>query len=192
MIKDKKTNIIIMMCFIGLEGIKLSAKKIVYISMLVSQALVLNIIESFIPVPVPVPGIKIGLANIVSLVTILMFGFKESLVVVVLRTLLAQLLVGNITSFLFSVSGGILSACIMYVIYKKFSRYFSLVGVSVFGSVAHNVGQLFVAAIVINNFLIFSYLPVLMISGIMMGIFTGLVANFFRKYIKNIEYDSRW
>ncbi|WP_399388503.1 Gx transporter family protein [Thermoanaerobacterium sp. CMT5567-10] len=181
-----------MMCFIGLEGIKLSAKKIVYISMLVSQALVLNIIESFIPVPVPVPGIKIGLANIVSLVTILMFGFKESLVVVVLRTLLAQLLVGNITSFLFSVSGGILSACIMYVIYKKFSRYFSLVGVSVFGSVAHNVGQLFVAAIVINNFLIFSYLPVLMISGIMMGIFTGLVANFFRKYIKNIEYDSRW
>lgn len=192
MIKDKKTNIIIMMCLIGLEGVKLSAKKIVYISMLVSQALVLNIIESFIPVPVPVPGIKIGLANIVSLVTILMFGFKESLVVVVLRTLLAQLLVGNITSFLFSVSGGILSACIMYVIYKKFSRYFSLVGVSVFGSVAHNVGQLFVAAIVINNFLIFSYLPVLMISGIMMGIFTGLVANFFRKYIKNIEYDSRW
>lgn len=192
MIKDKKTNIIIMMCLIGLEGVKLSAKKIVYISILVSQALVLNIIESFIPVPVPVPGIKIGLANIVSLVTILMFGFKESLVVVVLRTLLAQLLVGNITSFLFSVSGGILSACIMYVVYKKFSKYFSLVGVSVFGSVAHNVGQLFVAAIVINNFLIFSYLPVLIISGIMMGIFTGLVANFFRKYIKNIEYDSRW
>jgi len=192
LIKDKKTNIIIMMCFIGLEGVKLSAKKIVYISMLVSQALVLNIIESFIPVPVPVPGIKIGLANIVSLVTILMFGFKETLVVVVLRTLLAQLLVGNITSFLFSVSGGILSACIMYVVYKKFSKYFSLVGVSVFGSVAHNVGQLFVAAIVINNFLIFSYLPVLIISGIMMGIFTGLVANFFRKYIKNIEYDSRW
>ncbi|WP_416318260.1 Gx transporter family protein [Thermoanaerobacterium thermosaccharolyticum] len=181
-----------MMCFIGLEGVKLSAKKIVYISMLVSQALVLNIIESFIPVPIPVPGIKIGLANIVSLVTILMFGFKETLVVVVLRTLLAQLLVGNITSFLFSVSGGILSACIMYVVYKKFSKYFSLVGVSVFGSVAHNVGQLFVASIVINNFLIFSYLPVLVMAGIIMGIFTGLVANFFRKYIKNIEYNSRW
>ncbi|MEG6570533.1 Gx transporter family protein [Thermoanaerobacterium thermosaccharolyticum] len=175
-----------------MEGVKLSAKKIVYISMLVSQALVLNIIESFIPVPIPVPGIKIGLANIVSLVTILMFGFKETLVVVVLRTLLAQLLVGNITSFLFSVSGGILSACIMYVVYKKFSKYFSLVGVSVFGSVAHNVGQLFVASIVINNFLIFSYLPVLVMAGIIMGIFTGLVANFFRKYIKNIEYNSRW
>ncbi|WP_398506826.1 Gx transporter family protein [Thermoanaerobacterium thermosaccharolyticum] len=181
-----------MMCFIGLEGVKLSAKKIVYISMLVSQALVLNIIESFIPVPIPVPGIKIGLANIVTLVTILMFGFKDSLIVVVLRTLLAQLLVGNITAFLFSVSGGILSACIMYIVYKRYSRYFSLVGVSVFGSVAHNVGQLFVASIVINNFLIFSYLPVLMISGIIMGIFTGLVANFFRKYIKNIEYNSRW
>ncbi|TCW41898.1 heptaprenyl diphosphate synthase [Thermohydrogenium kirishiense] len=192
MIKNKKTNIIIMMCFIGLEGVKLSAKKIVYISMLVSQALVLNIIESFIPVPIPVPGIKIGLANIVTLVTILMFGFKESLIVVVLRTLLAQLLVGNITAFLFSVSGGILSACIMYIVYKRYSRYFSLVGVSVFGSVAHNVGQLFVAAIVINNFLIFSYLPVLVMAGIIMGIFTGLVANFFRKYIKNIEYNSRW
>lgn len=192
MIKNKKTNIIIMMCFIGLEGVKLSAKKIVYISMLVSQALVLNIIESFIPVPIPVPGIKIGLANIVTLVTILMFGFKESLIVVVLRTLLAQLLVGNITAFLFSVSGGILSACIMYIVYKRYSRYFSLVGVSVFGSVAHNVGQLFVASIVINNFLIFSYLPVLVMAGIIMGIFTGLVANFFRKYIKNIEYNSRW
>ncbi|MDI3311513.1 MAG: Gx transporter family protein, partial [Thermoanaerobacterium sp.] len=116
-----------------MEGIKLSVKKIVYISILVSQALVLNIVESFIPVPIPVPGIKIGLANIVTLVTILMFGFKESLIVVVLRTLLAQLLVGNLTSFLYSVSGGILSACIMYFAHKRYSKYFSLVGVSVFG-----------------------------------------------------------
>ncbi|WP_038069358.1 Gx transporter family protein [Thermoanaerobacterium aotearoense] len=181
-----------MMCFIGLEGTKLSNKKLVYISILVSQALVLNIVESFIPVPIPVPGIKIGLANIVTLVTILLFGFKESLIVVIMRTLLAQLLVGNLTSFLYSVSGGILSACIMFFVYKRYSKYFSLVGVSVFGSVAHNVGQLFVAALIINNFLIFSYLPVLMIAGIIMGVFTGLVANYFKKYIKNVKYDSKW
>lgn len=184
MIIGKKTNIISMMRYNGLEGIKLSTKKLVYISILVAQALVLNIIENFIPVPVPIPGIKIGLANIVTLVTIIMFGFKASLFVVVLRILLAQLLVGNISAFLFSVTGGILSDCVMYFVYKRLNKYFSLIGVSVFGSVAHNVGQLFVASIVVNNFMIFSYLPVLMLSAILMGIFTGLVANFLDGYIK--------
>lgn len=160
---------------------------------MVAQALVLNIIENFIPVPIPVPGIKLGLANIVTLVTILIFGLKEAILVVILRTLLAQLLVGNLSTFLYSIIGGLLSAVIMYIVYNYFNKYFSLVGVSVFGSVAHNIGQLLVAALVINNFLIFSYFPILMLSAIAMGIFTGFASNFLSGLIKkSMKYVTKW
>lgn len=153
----------------------------------------LNIIENFIPVPIPVPGIKLGLANIVTLVTILFFGLKEAILVVILRTLLAQLLVGSLSTFLYSIIGGLLSAVIMYIVYNYFNKYFSLVGVSVFGSVAHNIGQLLVAALVINNFLIFSYFPILMLSAIAMGIFTGFASNFLSGLIKkSMKYVTKW
>lgn len=161
-----------------------NTKKIVLLALLISQALILSIVESWIPIPIAVPGVKLGLANIVTLIVIIFFGFKDALIVVVIRTLLASLYTGGLIVFLFSVSGGILSTVIMALLYKKMSKVFSIVGISVSGAIMHNTGQLAVAALIMKELSVLSYLPVLVASGIIMGCFVGLCTNFLVKALK--------
>ncbi|HHY78606.1 MAG TPA: Gx transporter family protein, partial [Clostridiales bacterium] len=94
-------------------------RKMVLLSILISQALVLHVIERAIPVPVPVPGVKLGLANIISLITIILFGYKEAVVVVTIRTLLGSLFGGGLSSFMYSLAGGLLSTSVMALMYLK-------------------------------------------------------------------------
>ncbi|HHU63998.1 MAG TPA: Gx transporter family protein [Clostridiales bacterium] len=161
-----------------------STKKFVVLGLLVSQALVLHIIEGFLPIPFIAPGAKLGLANIVTLSTIILLGFKEALIVLVLRSVLGNLLAGTVSSLLFSLTGGILSTIVMALLYR-FKDTFSIVAISVAGAVFHNIGQLFAAAVIINNFGIFVYLPILLITGVATGVFIGLVTKFLNKYINN-------
>lgn len=153
-------------------------KRMTLLALMVTQALVLTIIESWIPVPVPVPGVKLGLANIVTLVVLIFFGFGDALVVVFLRTFLASLFTGGPIVFLFSISGGILSTAAMALLYRKMSKTFSIVGISIAGAIMHNVGQLVAASIVMRELSVLAYLPVLLASGIIMGCFVGICANF--------------
>jgi heptaprenyl diphosphate synthase len=95
-----------------------NTRKMVILSVLVSQALVLHVIERMIPVPVPIPGVKLGLANVISLFTIIIFGTKEALLVTFLRTILASFFGGGVSSFLYSFTGGIISALVMAFMYK--------------------------------------------------------------------------
>lgn len=152
-------------------------KKLALLAILVSMALVLHVVEGFLPVPYIAPGVKLGLANIISLITIVLFGVKEAFAVVLLRTLLGSFLSGAPSNFFFSAAGGILSISIMYTMQKWGGNKFSLIGVSVAGAVAHNVGQLFVASLLVENFGLYIYLPVLMVSAIITGVFIGFIVK---------------
>lgn len=166
--------------------------KMIFLSLLVSIGLALSVLESAIPIPIPVPGAKLGLSNMVILITLVLFGFKEGLIVGVLKSIVFVLVTGSVSSLFYSLSGAILSCAIMYIVYKKFSNIFSLIGVSILGAVAHNFAQVTVAVIMMNNLKIYSYLPVLLLISLFTGYFVGLSSIYistnlektFRKYIK--------
>jgi len=161
-------------------------KKLTLLSLLLAQALALHIIERNLPVPMPVPGVKLGLANIITLLTIIIFGFKEAVLVVLGRTFLGALFGGGFSAFFFSLAGGLLSTMIMVLMYKNFFKYFSLPTVSVTGAIFHNIGQITVASFVVENINLFYYLPILIFSGVITGLFIGLVVKFALKPLDSI------
>lgn len=151
-------------------------KKLLFLSLLTSIGLVLSVVESMIPIPFIVPGAKLGLSNMVILITLVLFGFKEALTVGILKSIVLTLIIGSIPSFFYSLSGSILSCLLMYLVYNNFSNIFSLIGVSISGAVAHNFGQLLIASLVMKNFRIFSYFPILLLIGLFTGYFVGLAS----------------
>lgn len=161
-------------------------KKMVVLGLLVSQALVLHIIERMIPVPVPVPGIKLGLANAISLMAIIIFGPKEAFVVVGMRTLLGSVFGGGVSSFIYSLIGGLISTIAMAIMYKRFRNLFSLPAISIVGAVFHNVGQILVASLIVQNAKLFYYLPVLLISAVITGLFIGFAVQYTLRPMKHI------
>jgi len=153
-------------------------KKSILIALLVSAGLVLHIVEGMIPMGAIVPGAKLGLANVVNLIGLVLFGFSAGLQILILRILLGSFLIGSFMTFNFflSLSGGLLGYIIMSYAYKHFKDKFSLIGISVLGAVFHNIGQIVIAYLIIANTGIFYYLPFLLLLGIPTGIGVGLVA----------------
>ncbi|MGE5573980.1 MAG: Gx transporter family protein [Bacillota bacterium] len=158
-------------------------RRLTHIAIYVALALVLHVTESFIPVPFMVPGAKLGLANIITLIVIVLSGAYDALVVVALRTFLGSLLSGALTSFAFSIVGGLLAAVVMSVAQRRLGRVFGLVGVSVLGAVSHNIGQLLVAGVLVGTIGIYSYLPVLLVAGVATGYFVGITAGFILRFL---------
>ena len=156
-------------------------KKEIRIAMLLAFSIVLNILESFIPI-FNIPGIRIGLANIPILVTLYIYGFKDALYVSILKVFVVGILRTGLFSitFYFSLFGSIFSIISMYLI-KKLDL--SIIGVSIFGSFMHNVGQLIAAFIFINTNLLY-YLPLLTILSILSGIIIGLISKEMIKILK--------
>lgn len=159
--------------------------KMIFLSLLVSIGLALSVLESTIPLPIPVPGAKLGLSNMVILVTLVLFGFEEGLIVGILKSIVFVLVTGSISSAFYSLSGAILSCIVMYIIYRYFSSIFSLIGVSIFGAVAHNFAQVTVAVLMMNNVKIYSYLPVLLLISLFTGYFVGLSSIYISKNLEN-------
>lgn len=168
-----------------------STKKMVLLALMVSQALVLSIIESWIPVPAPAPGVKLGLANIVTMMAIVFFNPRETLLIVAVRCALASIYGGGFVVFLFSITGGILSAIVMSFLYKRFSGVFSITGISIAGAVSHNIGQLIVAGFILKEMLILTYLPVLVASGAVMGCFVGLCSSILTKALRKTDIFAK-
>ncbi len=154
-------------------------KRVCVISMLLAMAIVLNIVESFIPVYIP--GVKLGLANIVILIMLYEFQPGEALAVDLLRIGLVGVLRGNLFSptFMMSLSGGTLSFFMMYI----FSRlsFFSPIGVSVLGALSHAVGQVLVAIVILGSQAVLYYLPFIGILSILTGILSGILAQTYLK-----------
>lgn len=161
-------------------------KKMVLLGVLVSQALILHLVERLIPVPVPVPGIKLGLANAISLVAIVFFGPKEALAVVAMRTFLGSVFGGGVSSFIYSFIGGVISTLAMAVMYKRYRNLFSLPSISVVGAIFHNIGQILIASLIIQNAKLFYYLPILLISAVITGLFIGIAVQYTLRPMKHL------
>ena len=148
-------------------------------AMFAALALIFSYIEFLVPLPVPIPGIKLGLANLVILIAICRMDFRHAFVINVARILLAGLLFSGVFGMIYSFAGGILSIIVMYVLYR--TKLFSLVGISMAGGVAHNLGQLLTACVLLENTAIQSYFPVLLFSGLVSGIAIGILAYIIEK-----------
>lgn len=151
-------------------------RQIGILALLLAIGLVLHSVERVIPVPQVAPGVKLGLANIASLIGLFCLPYPKVLVLVVLRSLLSSLFGGGLASFWFSVVGGVASATAMYAALVYGSRVFSFVSVSIIGALVHNIGQLAVASVVTGAPRIYLYLPVLIVSGSITGFIVGLVS----------------
>ena len=144
------------------------------VALMATLALVFSYVEAIIPYNPGIPGIKLGIANVVTVVALYKFGPKDALAVSLLRIVLAGLLFNGLFGMLYSLVGALLSLAGM-ILLKKTDR-FSTVGVSMAAGVIHNFGQLLVAAFLIEDLRIFFYFPVLLFSGIFAGIFVGIIA----------------
>lgn len=152
-----------------------TAKWVAKYGILVALAFLLSYVEAMIPIPIPVPGVKLGLANLVTIVGLYTVGVKGTVVISISRIILAGLTFGNLFSMIYSLFGGITSLILMIVIKK--SKWFSTVGVSVIGGIGHNIGQLTFAAYVVETASVYYYLPALMTAGIVAGAVIGLVGG---------------
>ncbi|MDO5041234.1 MAG: Gx transporter family protein [Peptoniphilus sp.] len=151
----------------------MTLRKMLYLSLLLSGGLVMGLLELNIPMPIVIPGAKIGISNIIVLVSIVFFGYKEGIFVAVLKTLLLVLLTGSVSSFIFSFTGTMFSTFVMIAAHRFLSEHLSIIGISILGAVFHNVGQTLAAAVVLESMHIVAYLPFLMIFAIFTGIFIG-------------------
>ena len=145
-------------------------------AMLVSLALVLAIVERWIPLEliVPVPGLKLGLANIVTLVALLRLRSVDAMAILMVRILIMGTITG-LTAMLFSLGGGLLALLIMWLLSRWEDRYVSVIGISLAGAAAHNIGQVCVAGLVMGEpLLILTYMPALLLTGLGTGLLTGV------------------
>ena len=158
-------------------------EKITYVSVLTAAGLILSYLESFIVIPVSIPGIRIGLANISTLLALYMFGPVYALCVTVIRIILASVLFQTPISFIYGISGALLALLGMMISRRT---GFSVYGVSVTGAVLHNFAQTVVASAFVGNIYVFSVFPVLAASAVVAGLLTGLVASALLGRLKGI------
>ncbi len=150
-------------------------KQTAHLSLFLALALICSYIESLLPFHFGIPGIKLGLANIVVLLTLYYMGAACALAVSVTRILLAGLLFGNLFSILYSLAGGLLSLACM-VLLKRLGK-FRAISISTAGGIAHNLGQILMAAAVVENSSLFYYAPVLFLAGAGTGFFIGVITQ---------------
>ena len=156
-----------------------SASKLTMCALLAALALIFSYIEVLIPFNPGIPGIKLGIANLVIIVALYYLGPKYALTVNLVRILIAGLLFNGMFGALYSLSGGLLSWLVMVLLQK--TRLFSVTGVSMAGGVAHNLGQLLTAAFIVSNIKVFIYFPVLIFSGMICGTLIGILSHLILK-----------
>ena len=153
----------------------MKTKKLTVLGLSVALAMILSFVESQIPSFVPIPGVKVGLANIVVVFALYKLGWKEAVGISLLRVFLVSVLFGHAASFLYSFAGALFSFCGMALMKK--TGLFTHVAVSVTGGVLHNAGQILMACILLGTNVIAYYLPFLILSGTIAGVVIGLLAS---------------
>jgi len=152
-------------------------KKYAVIIILVTNAIIISCLESFIPIPIPVPGVKLGLGNIITMIAIVFLGLKDVLFIVIVRCFVVAFLTRGVVMLVLSLAGGILSTIVMWLLFKKLSRLFSVKGISIAGAIVHSTAQIMVAAFILGQAVVMYYLPVLIVSSIITGLLTGSIAE---------------
>lgn len=165
-----------------------ASRNAAYYGLLVALAFIFSYIESLFPIYLGAPGVKLGLANLVSVVGLYTIGLAGTAAVSLTRIILTGLTFGNGFSIVYSLAGGALSLAVMAFCKKK--GWFSAIGVSILGGAAHNIGQLVVAALVVESASVFAYFPVLLIAGTAagacIGVLGGILTERVGKYLKKI------
>lgn len=154
----------------------------------VSLALIFSYVESLIPFHIGIPGVKLGLANLIIVIALYKMPLREAYLLSVTRIVLAGFIFGNLFSIIYSLAGGLLSLTIMALL--KRSDGFSVMGISIAGGVMHNVGQLIIAMLVVETFSVIYYVPVLLISGLITGLIIGIISNEMLKRLVNLNLNN--
>ena len=163
-------------------------KRLIYISLLAAQGVVITMLERAIPFPFAfAPGAKLGLANIITLLAIFTLPYKDSFKVVWMRLLISTLLGGTLSTFLYSFAGAFLSYGGMLLVRLLGPKRVSMIGISATGGILHNVGQLAMASLIAQSFSVMLYLPILSITGIFSGVAVGVAANYLLEHVSTIR-----
>lgn len=157
-----------------------------FLGVFTALALIFSYVETLIPVSFGIPGVKLGLANLIIVTALYKMRLREVYVLSVTRVVLSGLIFGNYISILYSLSGGLLSLFVMSALKKRDS--FSVMGVSVAGGVFHNIGQLLIAMLIVETFSVSYYIPVLLAAGTATGLVNGILAGQILKRLKNIQF----
>lgn len=159
--------------------------KAAYLGVFAALAMIFSYLESLIPLPIGIPGIKLGLANLLVVVAMYKIGEKEAFAISIVRIILSGFLFANLFSIIYSLAGGILSFFVMWLLKKQGS--FSVFGVSMAGGVSHNVGQILIAMYVVETFGVAYYIPVLLVAGLLTGFVIGVGTREILKRLNSLE-----
>ncbi len=165
---------------------RVKLKKLLYLALLTAISLVLFVVENQIPAPVPVPGVKLGLGNVIVVAVLFLYGPWEALAVLGAKILLSAILTGNLSALAYSAAGGLLSwggMCLLRPLLREKQLWVA----SVLGAMLHNLGQLLAAMAIAATPGLIAYLPVLLLSGMVTGLFTGAAAQAVVGRIKKIK-----
>lgn len=165
-----------------------STRKLTIYALLIAAALVLSYIESIIPTFFAVPGMKLGLTNIVIVVALYKLNWKSALLINFARVILATAMFGNAASFAYSIGGAMLSLTVMIIV-KRLGR-FSIIAVSACGGIAHNLGQIIVAMILLSTYQVGYYMIVLWFTGVVTGLFIGIISGLIVERLPDVRVDS--
>lgn len=164
----------------------MKTRDLTLMSLLTAVGLILFVVEAQIPVPVAIPGVKLGLANVVTLFALWLLSRRAAATVLILRVILGNFVVGNLMMMMYSLSGGLLCLLVMALMKPLFSEK-QIFLLSMFGAIAHNIGQLAAAVFVMGTASILLYAPVLLLSGLITGFFTGQCAQAVILHMKKIH-----
>ena len=163
----------------------MDTKRITRLALLTALALILFTVEAQIPPPVPIPGVKLGLANIITVYAMFRFGPRDTLLILLTRVLLGSFVTGAVSALIFSLSGGLLCYLVMLALRRVLTeRQIWVCGV--IGAVTHNIGQVLACVAVYQTTAVLAYLPSLLLSGIVTGLFTGLAATYLLKRLNGL------
>lgn len=164
----------------------MKTKKVAFLGLSIALAMVLSFVESQIPAFVAIPGIKVGLPNLVMVFLLYKVGWKETVIVSIIRVVLVSMLFGNAQTMAFSIAGAVLSLAGMILLKKL--KFFSCIAVSVVGGVLHNVGQIAMACLITQTAGVVTYLPVLLVSGTIAGVVIGLIGGMLVKKLDRFKF----
>ncbi len=153
--------------------------KLTLSALLLSLSFAISLLESFVPINavIPIPGLKLGFANIAVMAAYLLCGRRYALCIAFLRPLLTFFLFGNVTSFILSLSGGLVSFAGICATFCLYDKVFSFGGISVISALLHSTGQIFAATVVVSDSSVFAYLPLLAAASSVTGLLNGFIMN---------------
>lgn len=160
--------------------------RVAYFGVFTALALIFSYVESLIPISLGIPGVKLGLANLIIVIALYKMPLGQVYLLGIVRVLLSGFIFGNYFSIIYSLAGGLLSLTVMAVLKK--AGGFSIAGISIAGGVFHNVGQLLVAMAVVETFQVAYYVPVLLFAGLITGFLIGITAREMLKRLVNMEF----